>query len=258
MRVLDIDLDFFLHSTYHGIPTPNERLDADRYAPWDLDKVIQFLTDNCRLTGPPPGVALERHNELFFWWRDRINDGRLVPPFSVTHIDGHADLGLGDTVYFYWMTQLLHMDVAQRPYAPEIADHLKEGNFLAFAIACQWLSNLTYVRNEPFGDPVPWYSSQHTGPTDILKYVMKDKDVDSGAIQLYAIDPQTPLLKVSNAEPVHLESEVPFRYMHWPEYVADEPFDVICLVRSPEYTPEASDRLYAEIKERFIDETAWC
>jgi hypothetical protein len=36
---------------------------------------------------------------------------------------------------------------------------------------------------------------------------------------------------------------------------ATEPFDVICLVRSPGFTPEAADAIYDEIRGRFIDET---
>ena len=40
------------------------------------------------------------------------------------------------------------------------------------------------------------------------------------------------------------------------EYEATEPFDLICLARSPSYTPEAADAVYDEIRSRFIDEDA--
>lgn len=51
-----------------------------------------------------------------------------------------------------------------------------------------------------------------------------------------------------------LEPEIPFRYVHWEKWTAKEPFDIVCLTRSPLYTPEESDFLYDEIRTRFIDE----
>jgi hypothetical protein len=47
---------------------------------------------------------------------------------------------------------------------------------------------------------------------------------------------------------------VPFRTLPWPQYTAPAPFDLICLARSPEYTPATCDRLSDAIRERFIDE----
>jgi len=34
------------------------------------------------------------------------------------------------------------------------------------------------------------------------------------------------------------------------------PFDVVCLARSPAYTPAESDALFDEIRDLFIDEAA--
>ena len=44
--------------------------------------------------------------------------------------------------------------------------------------------------------------------------------------------------------------------MLWHEYQATEPFDLICLARSPSFTPAAADAVYDEIRSRFIDENA--
>jgi hypothetical protein len=42
----------------------------------------------------------------------------------------------------------------------------------------------------------------------------------------------------------------------WCEYQASEPFDIVCLTRSPEYTPADADPIFDAIVERFIDEAA--
>ena len=256
MRILDIDLDFFLHEISHR-PKPGERLDEEDFPTWEMEEVEAFLENSCGLTGRLPGVALEHHDELFFWWRDRISEGLLDAPFSVTHVDGHADLGMGNAEYRFWMTELLYHDAEERPYVAEIENHLTEGNFLAFAIACRWVRDLTYVRNKSFGPPTDWYPSQRTGPTDIPLHVMKDLDIDAGAIQLRAVDPEEFHRKLWRATPRAFEPEIPFRYLHWPDFRSDEPFDVICLTRSPNYTPAASDAIYDAIRERFIDEQVW-
>jgi len=56
--------------------------------------------------------------------------------------------------------------------------------------------------------------------------------------------------------PLALEPPVPFDWSLWHEYQATEPFDLICLSRSPSYTPAAADAVYDEIRSRFIDENA--
>jgi hypothetical protein len=53
------------------------------------------------------------------------------------------------------------------------------------------------------------------------------------------------------------EPEVPLQHMVWGEFEASSPFDVICLARSPDYTPVELDPLFDEICQRFIDEAAF-
>ena len=38
------------------------------------------------------------------------------------------------------------------------------------------------------------------------------------------------------------------------DYRAAEPFDIVCLTRSPQYTPVEADAIFDAIRERFIDE----
>jgi hypothetical protein len=51
------------------------------------------------------------------------------------------------------------------------------------------------------------------------------------------------------------DPEVPIQHMAWGEFDAPASFDVICLARSPDYTPVELDPLFDEIRARFIDET---
>lgn len=56
--------------------------------------------------------------------------------------------------------------------------------------------------------------------------------------------------------PAHLEPPFPFRTISWLDYRAEQPFDFVCLTRSPDYTPASSDPLFDVIRERFIDEAS--
>jgi hypothetical protein len=67
-RILDIDLDFFLHDTAHWRPAGSGRLDAAEYPPWTQDEALAFLRDRCQVTDTLPGMAVENHGALFERW----------------------------------------------------------------------------------------------------------------------------------------------------------------------------------------------
>lgn len=256
MRVLDIDLDFFVTGVAHNRVRGAGRLDGDQFPAWEPDEALKFLSEKCRLTKPLPGVVLEHHADLFWWWRDRIRESSLGTPFGVTHVDAHADLGLGDNGYRFLMTQLLHQDIGQRQDSPDIAEHLTDGNFLTFAAACGWLERITYVRNEPFGPPVAGFPSKRFGHNDLPGHWMKGRDLDADAIQLYSVDPKLFKKMYSGTPALREDPEIPFSYVPGSEYRAEDLFDIICLTRSPDYTPPACDAIYDAIRGQFIDESA--
>lgn len=250
MRVLDLDLDFFVDGAAHWKESDSERLSAEDYPPWNREEALQFLTEQCGLSAALPGFVVEHHGELFALWRDAIAAGRLAPPLEVTHVDAHADLGLGDSGYMHLMTQLLFEPVESRLFPRVGVGGLADGNWLIYAIACRWLSRLTYVLNTKEGPP-----------GDIMAYVMEGFASQAANIQLAAMNRRgiEKLWSLSHPppEPQLLEPKVPFSWVPWPEFRATEPFDVVCLARSPGFTPPESDALFDEIRERFIDETAW-
>lgn len=79
---------------------------------------------------------------------------------------------------------------------------------------------------------------------------MEDFRIDADHIQLAAMTRQEIMdfAFVARTEPLHLEPRVPFRAVPWPQYDAPAPFDLICLARSPAYTPSTSDALFDAIR----------
>ena len=78
-------------------------------------------------------------------WREAVRNDALQTRFHVTHVDAHGDVGYGDPSYVYLMTELLFLGLKERD-SPKTGDRgLAESNFLAFAIACRWISELVYV-----------------------------------------------------------------------------------------------------------------
>ena len=95
MRVLNIDLDFFLNDIAY-FSHDKIRLSSDEYRPWSEIELRFFLEHNCGLSQPIPGKIIVHHHDAFPFWRSLIEKNQLNYPFELVHIDGHADLGLGD------------------------------------------------------------------------------------------------------------------------------------------------------------------
>lgn len=245
--MLDIDLDFFIYGVAHDRDRTHGRLDPDEYPAWSMAETLDFLRSRCGLTVPLPGFIVEHHGDLFTRWRDAIDAGVLHAPFHVTHVDAHADLGMGDAGYMHLLTDLMFRAPEDRR---DPGKHLTDGNFLAFAIGCRWLSGLDYVYNRD--NPDGW------NPGDIMSYFMESYRWDAPHIQLAGLTRgQIDQLRgLEKPVPARLDPPVPFRHMGWPQFTASEPFDVICLARSPEFTPATCDPLFDLIGDRFIVELA--
>jgi hypothetical protein len=79
-RVLDLNLDFFLHGVEYWRGVGGGRLDAADYPPWSREDAFAFLEDRCELAGPLPGFVVENHGELFGLWAAAIDAGKLTLP----------------------------------------------------------------------------------------------------------------------------------------------------------------------------------
>jgi hypothetical protein len=246
-RVLDIDLDFFVHDPMHW-PDLEVRPDPASHDVWSAEEAIEFLTNRCMLDGPVAGFVTENHGELFPLWRSAIAIGFLTPPFHVTHVDAHADLGLGESGYVHLLTELLHLPVEKRQYPKVGKGGVNDANHLAFSLGCRWIADLTYVYCEGGGG-------------DELYFVMQGFDHEATHLQLAPMTTEElhqTLMRMSEdkVQPATGEPPVPYRSTRWEDFHADAGFDFVCLTRSPPYTPPTADALFEVIRSSFIQEIA--
>jgi hypothetical protein len=264
MRVLDIDLDFFLYRIDHHRDGADDRADSDENPPWPVDDAIGFLTERCQLDGRRPGFVVEHHNELFYRWGEAIEAGQMATELEVVHVDAHGDLGMGDASYAYLVGELAFAPIAdrypilkrRRPRSRKEMldlsnDALTDGNWLMFALACGWLSSLTYVTTSDR------QLLDDGRPGDLPLVLMKDFGRQADYLQVVATREE--VLRWSRSRPTVIAARdppVPFMTALRRDYQATEPFDIVCLTRSPQYTPIEADPIFDAIRERFIDEAA--
>lgn len=249
VNVLDIDLDIFLdprpcHRAREG------RLSSSEYRAWTPEEVEWFLVHHCNLSAvkPIPGKVVSLHHELFDVWDKLIGNGQLAAPFSVTHLDSHADMGMGDASLGYIMCDLLHCDlVSRRNPQSGGAYGLLEGNYVAFALACGWINDIKYVQH-------PQTQSDNLGLPDIADRLFRNNDPTCGIIQLKSypagsdngIDRYWEL-----APPIKLEREVPIEFHDRDTFTSADSFSFFFVAQSPNYTPATSDVILSSIR-KFI------
>lgn len=144
MRVLDIDLDVFGDPVEHWAAS-DSRLDPDEHDVWPIDQALDWLGTQCHLDLPLPGWAVEHHVEVFDRWRDAIRGRLLHAPFHVTHLDAHADLGLGAAGYVHLLTDVLHRPLTEREDPLRGDNGLNSATYLSFAVGCRWITDIDYV-----------------------------------------------------------------------------------------------------------------
>ncbi|MBX4898691.1 hypothetical protein [Rhizobium bangladeshense] len=242
----DIDLDIFLDDV--------SCLDRRPRAPstvgvWDEKRLRAFLEEKCRLSrhtlqARPRGSFIVHHDAALEIFEDLYCKG--TNPLSVIHIDAHSDLGTG-------FGDLSWMDIGERilgvPAGERTSDfarcrgtRVSPANYLSFALACRWISSLTYVHH-PLSDD------------DLMPFFFKDFDTESGVIEMRHI-PSGIRQARSKHElrelPHELEPKITFRREQVDRFRADAPFDHVILCQSPGYTPIEADVLIP-IFEDYVD-----
>ena len=227
MWILDLDLDFFLNACC-PLALYGQRPDLSCAKPWEPEAVEAFLERNLglRKDRPIPGIVTETHDGALAFWKARMEAGDLNAPFSVVHVDAHADLGIGKPGPGFVLNNVLGIppkdrDVFDQYYAQK---QLDEANYLLFALAFRWIDALTLVR-APFSKP------------DLPSFCVPDGDgflpirLESFVSKLfekrYGPEPEV-LLNVYRD---------PFAYR------AAEPFVCMNLAISPRYAPKEADAL---------------
>ena len=227
MMVLDLDLDFFLTDCC-PLAESGERPASSCASPWTEDAVVAFLENNLglRTEHKIPGIIMETHDGALRFWRDCMQNGMLIKPFSVVHVDAHADLGIGKPGPGYVLNNVLGIPPAMRDEFERyyIQKQLDEANYLLFALAFRWIDSLTLVR-DPFSRPdLPSFVRREGNgyaPIRLESYVSKLFENRYGA-----------------------EPSIPLSIYHDPSaYRATEPFSCISIAQSPRYAPKEADAL---------------
>ncbi len=226
MRVLDIDLDFFLADCC-PLADVGQRPCLEGHEPWAEEHVAAFLEEQCGLStdSPIPGAGFETHDAALIFWRDKMGEGILAAPFHVTHVDAHSDLGIGKPGPGFVLNGVLPRLLDKRADIESYYERcqLDEANYLLFALAFRWISSLDNVRNP---------RSRPDIPKEIL---LPGKD---DIIQLSSFAAR--LSESANGP----EPAIPFNvYDDYRTFRAEEPYDFVTLAVSPRYAPQEADRL---------------
>lgn len=228
MYVLDLDLDFFLDNVC-PLAEKGARPDANQASPWPGEQVRFFLEHNCglRRETPVPGALFETHDQTLSHWQ------RLDMPLSVTHVDAHSDLGIGKPGPAFVLESVITRPVEARLDIPGYyaQQQLDEANYLLFALAFRWISELENVRNPASLPDMPSFCGE-------------------GFLQLEsAVGRLIPALN-------RHEPKIPYRvYADWRTFRAKAPYAFASLAVSPRYAPQAADALIPIIGE-YVDFSA--
>lgn len=245
MKILDIDMDFFLDGIAHFI-SGDDRLSDEDYKPWNEEDFRNFLEQNCLLSkeNPIKGRVIKEHNEAFFFWDELLDKEILKKPFHVTHIDAHSDTGLGDSGYTYILGELMLLPLEKRREMLNL-EKVWMGNYLSYAMACGWISDINFVV------PEIW-------DTEIMTCYLKDFSDDSMAFQFKGYeggDIGMRYERITRGAIPHktVDEEIPFRIYRNKEFQAVEKFDYVIFCQSPSYTPKNADYMLEVIREYILE-----
>lgn len=266
MKVLDIDMDYFLNQVASGLEERNSegRLPEEYYEVWTECDVRRFLEHNLGLSKDRriPGRIVQGHNEALHYWEEKIKKQELVVPFEVVHVDAHADLGLGNAAYVHIYDKMLGFPLEERRVHNkyDFLGNTKQediGDYLLYAFAYRWISKFTYCMNPFRGD--------HDIPAHLFKEFKDPLFCDPETrfdIQLVHNDN----MKIADIYMApHRRAEYLKTAMREPEIEAtliktieDVNFDgdYLCatIAQSPDYTPKTADYILEVFKEYIVEE----
>lgn len=234
MRVLDLDMDFFLTAPC-PLAKPGERPDESCAQAYSDEEVIRFLEEQCGLSRehPVPGAIFDTHDKALDFWHARLQDGSLTAPFEVVHVDTHSDLAFGPPGTGYVLNVVLSRLPQQRAIIDTYREavELDEANYLLFALAFRWISRLSYVRNPKSHQDIPSQLLDGGGNIRLRSFVSAMMEGKNGK------------------EPV-----IPFDVYDDYHQFKQTGYDFVTMAQSPRYAPKSADRIM-EIVKRYIWQT---
>ncbi len=262
MKVLDLDMDYFMEHIACIPFSVSDRLDEDNYGDtvWSEERVRNFLENNLGLSkkNKIPGRVVVGHNESLFFWEELLEQGKLTDPFEVVHVDSHADLGLGCSSSDFLQSAFLTLPVETRRRIRDDDEGvgISIGDYLLWAVAYKMISKITYCANpngdkndyvwdtlKDFKEDMIWdkpiinyiqlkYNSQMEWPkyNDSKEY---KKKYMLGAIK----DPEVELKIIPTIEDVKFQGD----------------FDYAVIAQSPNYTPASADFILDIFREYIVE-----
>lgn len=253
MRVLDLDLDYFLDVPVHNVDyASDERVENKECieSVWSEERVRAFLEKNLGLSKKHKveGRLLKGHDEALYFWEYLLEAKKLIAPFSVIHVDSHADLSFGDITKSFILNELICWDLEYRiPRYCENCEfdghfyNIGIGNYLLYALAFRWISDLTYCANP------------NCDAGDIPDEILTKK------VPGYLSKPYCLHIKLHPTDECYIsempqEPPIPLRIVPRIEQVNNnQPFDFISIAQSPNYTPKNADHLLDIVKEYIVE-----
>lgn len=239
LQFLDIDLDAFVEPTEYW--PEGGRLDETEFSAWAEDRVRDFLETRCGLSrlAPITGIFVEDHDAAF----DELDAiSAAHGPVTLTHIDAHADLGLGDPSWVYMSRDILQRPIADRRAPQRGTAGMNLGSWMAFAIAAGMVDSVTFVHPDE-------------GAQDLPPLFFRNCNTQSGFLEMKRFDPallgpgSPDYMRLCRTSPLQTDPPIPFERSTLDTFRAPLPFNRALLCRSPNYTPASADLLIPVIGE---------
>lgn len=238
MRVLDVDMDYFMREIAHTPFSVTDRLSEDEFGEcvWSEKEVREFIENNLGMSKERKirGRIVKDHDESLYFWEELVSKKMLKEPFEVVHVDSHADLGSGSTSSYLQSKFFFPKSIVERKkiraydFEGQI-EKINIGDYLLWAVGYRMVSKIDYCSN-PKGkhDDYPWNISKdfkekligNEPVTNIiqLKYNskmelpknIKDKESKNRYLQGCISDLEVPLHIIPNIEDVNYKGDFDF------------------------------------------------
>ena len=247
MRILDMDLDFFL-SDITCDSNPAERVSDEEVRPWTDKEAITFLNTKLGIGkgASVPLYVVATHDLVFdelYSLHYPLNSRESISSFDIVHVDAHADLGFGDRSVSS-VIELLDVKPGDRKlYCPQALrtldpdqTSLNEGNYLLYAMFHRMVNSISYIHhpNNECGYDVP----KRIHPRKNALRLPRIRQEHAGKMIPSDCFPAGYEVEQGDREP-----DVEFSLIDPDEPISVGPFDRAFLSLSPHFTPKASDEL---------------
>lgn len=149
MNILNINLNFFLNFLYFPYKQKMKvSLSSGPIKTCLKKKVKSYLESVLFLKESRPGKIVERPEQIFYEWRNLINENKLQVPFRLVNVDPNANLGhtwKEKTCFRYFFNEFLRLDPSERVNPKCGEDGLDSESYVLFAMGNEWIREMDLV-----------------------------------------------------------------------------------------------------------------